>query len=210
MYIQNSSSYWNNRYKSGGNSGTGSYGHLAQFKADILNEFFEKHQIRKVIDYGCGDGYQLSLLKMNKYVGYDVSREIIRRNRERFVEDSSKEFYEYDEYGKHLDENNKENDCALSMDVLFHLVEDEVYHKYMMRLFSTPNIKYVIIYSTNHEGYRAEHVRDRQFDIFISTHFKTWKLCRFIHNPYHAIPYPEGSISNFYIYKRVVNDRPHT
>lgn len=202
MYIQNSSSYWNNRYKSGGNSGTGSYGHLAQFKADILNEFFEKHEIRKVIDYGCGDGYQLSLLKMKRYVGYDVSREIIRRNKERFAKDTSKEFYEYDdEYEKH--QEHDENDCALSMDVIFHLVEDEVFYKYMKRLFSTPNIKYVIIYSTNHEGYRAEHVRDRQFDTFISTHYSKWKLIRFVHNPYATIQYPEGSISNFYIYQRM-------
>lgn len=38
----NSKNYWENRYKSGGNSGAGSYSNLAEFKAEIINEFVAK------------------------------------------------------------------------------------------------------------------------------------------------------------------------
>ena len=32
-----SKKYWENRYKKGGNSGTGSYSNLAEWKAEIIN-----------------------------------------------------------------------------------------------------------------------------------------------------------------------------
>ena len=35
--FSDSASYWDKRYLSGGNSGVGSYGKFAKFKADILN-----------------------------------------------------------------------------------------------------------------------------------------------------------------------------
>ena len=38
---ENSSKYWERRYEQGDNSGSGSYNHLARFKADILNKFVE-------------------------------------------------------------------------------------------------------------------------------------------------------------------------
>lgn len=41
----NSKKYWNDRYLTVGNSGAGSYNKLAQFKADIINNFVEKNQI---------------------------------------------------------------------------------------------------------------------------------------------------------------------
>ena len=48
-------------YASGGSSGPGSYGRLAAGKADFLNRFVEDHQIKTVLEIGCGDGNQLSL-----------------------------------------------------------------------------------------------------------------------------------------------------
>jgi hypothetical protein len=38
--------YWEQRYKSGGNSGAGSYGKLASFKGEIINDFAEKHNVK--------------------------------------------------------------------------------------------------------------------------------------------------------------------
>ena len=40
-----SAQYWRDRYRAGGNSGAGSYGRLAGFKAEIVNAFVREHDI---------------------------------------------------------------------------------------------------------------------------------------------------------------------
>ena len=37
------------------------YGELGRAKADFLNNFVRSHAIGSIIEFGCGDGYQLSL-----------------------------------------------------------------------------------------------------------------------------------------------------
>ena len=44
-----SAEYWRNRYASGGNSGAGSYGALADFKAASLNSFISNNNIASAI-----------------------------------------------------------------------------------------------------------------------------------------------------------------
>jgi len=55
----NTRSYWDQRYTSGGTSGEGSYGELARFKAETLESIFTDNDIKSVIEFGCGDGNQL-------------------------------------------------------------------------------------------------------------------------------------------------------
>ena len=38
----NSSLFWENRYKKGGNSGSGSYNKMAEFKAKVINDFIKE------------------------------------------------------------------------------------------------------------------------------------------------------------------------
>ena len=83
----NSKEYWESRYISGGNSGLGSYNHLAKYKAEFLNDFAKKQDIEKVIELGCGDGSQLKLFDFNRYVGYDISETIILKCKEVFKND---------------------------------------------------------------------------------------------------------------------------
>src|SRR5437660_1578196 len=68
-----SKDYWEGRYVEGGDSGHGSYGFLAAEKARFLNAFIEKHHVASVIEFGCGDGNQLSLARYPRYLGLDVS-----------------------------------------------------------------------------------------------------------------------------------------
>src|SRR5215207_6091130 len=56
-----SEDYWITRYATGGNSGAGSYNKLAEYKAEVLNDFVKRHNVESVIEYGCGDGNQLKL-----------------------------------------------------------------------------------------------------------------------------------------------------
>ena len=75
--FKNSASYWQERYKKGGNSGTGSYNLLAEFKAEIINTFIKENSIETVVEFGCGDGNQLKYYQFKNYLGYDVSTESI-------------------------------------------------------------------------------------------------------------------------------------
>ena len=60
FWFSNSVEWWERRYSSGGTSGEGSYGRLAEFKAEIVNKFVKENGIDSVVEFGCGDGKQLS------------------------------------------------------------------------------------------------------------------------------------------------------
>ncbi|MDN3725282.1 hypothetical protein QRD02_12915 [Aequorivita sp. SDUM287046] len=199
--FEGSKIYWENRYVNYRDSGPGSYGRLADFKAEILNSFVKENNIKTVIEYGCGDGNQLSLSNYLKYIGYDVSNKAIAICENRFSNDSTKQF-------KIISSENKiyeKAELTLSLDVLFHLIEDEVFNEYMQRLFES-STKYVIIYSSNYEAFIAPHVRCREFTKWISANVsENWALQQKIDNRY---PFDEEdpdntSFADFYIYKRM-------
>jgi hypothetical protein len=74
-----SAEYWEKRYSTAGDSGVGSYGFFAEFKADVLNHFVFTHDIQTVIEFGCGGGNQLSLATYPKYLGFDVSSTVLEK-----------------------------------------------------------------------------------------------------------------------------------
>jgi SAM-dependent methyltransferase len=112
--------YWEDRYGSGGSSGVGSYGKFAEFKASVLNEFLERNKPDSIIEFGCGDGNQLSLLQFQgRYLGFDISESALSICRHRFRTDTSKSFRNLQEYADEV------GDLALSLDVIFHLVEED-------------------------------------------------------------------------------------
>lgn len=203
-----SQGYWEQRYNSGGNSGAGSYGKLAVFKADIINSFIKEYSVESVIEFGCGDGNQLSLANYPKYIGLDVSPTAIKLCKDKFVYDRSKSFFLYNPQYFAGDHNIFQADLSLSLDVIYHLIEDEVFHEYMVALFNSSN-KYVIIYSINYDEKQSYHQKNRQFTKWVDRYAMKWQLFRKIDNLY---PYdfsdPENtSISDFYIYKKIeVND----
>ena len=192
-----SEKYWEQRYASGGNSGVGSYNKFAEFKAEVLNAFINKHNIQTVIEFGCGDGNQLSC-SFPTYIGIDVSQTVIDSCKERFSSDPSKTFKLAKEYDRET------ADLSLSLDVIYHLVEDEVFENYMRALFKSAN-RYVIIYSSNSENnaeYKGTHVRHREFTEWIKNNISNWKLIECIANRYpYEGNYKRGSFADFYIYK---------
>lgn len=194
-----SKKYWEIRYATGGNSGSGSYGKLAEFKAGIINEFIKENKIIKVIEFGCGDGNQLSLFKIHEYMGIDIAKTAIEICRERFKGDKTKSFFLYDPYsfeGK----NNFEAELVLSSDVIYHLIEDDVFELYIKHLFLVSN-KFVIIYSSNSDDnsmFLSPHCKNRQFSEWVKINLPEWKLIKEIKNRY-----PNESNSDFYIYKKM-------
>lgn len=198
-----SAKYWEERYKNGGNSGEGSYSRLAEFKAEVINDFIQEHNVNSMIEWGFGDGNQLSLLKVAMYIGYDVSETALHICREKFSDDKSKEFRYYD---GSIEPNVGTYDMAISLDVLYHLVEDRKFSDYMYNLFHSSN-KYVCIYSSDYEAkQRVEHVRRRKFTEYVKDEFREWNLMSVIRNPYlYDGSRDEGmSNSNFYFYVKVM------
>ncbi|MFZ0884179.1 MAG: class I SAM-dependent methyltransferase [Candidatus Acidiferrales bacterium] len=195
----NSSSYWDSRYAKGGNSGNGSYGELAKFKAGVINDFVADNQITSVIEFGCGDGNQLSLAKYPRYVGIDVSPTALRRCQEHFHRDTTKTFLPYDEPAAYAERA----ELTLSLDVIYHLVEDEIYEKYMGHVFEAAT-RFVIVYSDNEEAPRDMiHVRHRKFSNWIEQHQPAWRLIRHIPNKFPWDPETQrGSFADFWIYEK--------
>jgi SAM-dependent methyltransferase len=195
-----SAKYWEKRYSRGGNSGSGSYDHLAEFKANIINAFVKEKNITRVIELGCGDGNQLGYFHFIEYLGLDISQTAVDLCKQKYRDDNTKSFQLYT--GKIA----KQAELVLSLDVIFHLVEEDVYINYMHSLFTAAQ-RYVIIYASNSDDqrYNAQHFYQRQFAPWVESHFPNFLLKKVIKNDYPYNPAQEnsGSLSNFYIYEKV-------
>jgi len=173
-----SKSYWEKRYSLGGNSGRGSYGKSAEFKSKFLNKFVRENHINLVTEYGCGDGNQLAYAEYPQYIGLDISSQAIKLSSELFSEDSTKIFFVYDPNEFEINQRKFAADLVLSLDVIYHLVEDEVYRKYLTNVFNSAK-KFVAIFSSNEEVtgmLLSKHVRHRNFTRDVEVWFPNWQL----------------------------------
>lgn len=193
--------YWENRYQKRGNSGSGSYGRLAQYKAEVLNNFIIEKKINTVIEFGCGDGNQLSLMEYPKYIGFDVSKTAVILCKDRFSGDQSKSFFIYDSLCFVDNQKIFFADLTISLDVIFHIIEDDIFTEYMSSLFSSSR-KWVIIYASNFNDIQTYHEKRREFTRFVEINFPTWRLDQKIDNkyPYDQVDPDNTSLSDFYIF----------
>lgn len=194
-----SQDYWVKRYAAGGNSGPGSYSELAKFKARVLNEFVRDKGVQSVIEFGCGDGNQLTLAEYPRYLGFDVSPVAVERCRERFVSDATKSFSLLRDY------TGQTADLAMSLDVIYHLVEDAVFEAHMRSVFGASS-RYVIIYSTNRDApddAGQAHVRHRRFSDFVEKELPAFRLIRTEQQPQaYSGDITESSLAEFFFYER--------
>ena len=190
--FKTSHKYWVDRYSHGGCAGIGSYGIIASWKAYIVNRFLEKRKISHVIDWGCGDGYQASLFNIPDYIGYEISTFALMHCLETAKNMVCLMASDYD---------GKKAELTMSLDVIYHLVEKDVYEAYMERLFDS-STRYVIIYSTNEEAKGSnDHVKHRKFSTWVNKNKKNWQLIETMHNP---LPETKktGKLANFYFYEK--------
>jgi hypothetical protein len=195
-----SKAYWSGRYAAGRTSGGGSYGKLAAFKAEVLNAFTRDKAIASVIEFGCGDGNQLKLADYPSYLGLDVSEDAVSMCRAAFGHDTTKSFKLLSEY------RGEGAELALSLDVIYHLVEDEVFADYMNVLFDAAS-RFVIVYSSDtdeNEPGQAVHVRHREFTRWVREHRRDWALEARIPNRYPCKRrFGARSFADFHVYRRV-------
>jgi SAM-dependent methyltransferase len=194
--FHNSASYWETRYARGGTSGSGSYGRQAEYKAAFLNSFVKANRVRTVVEFGCGDGNQLRLAEYPAYVGTDVSPTAIRTCEEAFDGDSSKSFLLLDLEAYADAAPLVHGDLALSLDVLYHLVEEDVYETYLRSLFNAAD-RFVIVYASDRaERTIAPHVRRREFTSWIAEHLASdWQLVQ-------IAPAPTDGYQDFHVFAR--------
>ena len=196
-----SADFWERRYHQGGNSGAGSYGRLARFKADFVNAFIARHRIGSVLDLGCGDGNQLSLLEVPDYVGVDVSPTVLAGCSARFPQHR---FVPYAAIAR-----LPPAELAMSLDVIFHLVEDAVFVDYIATLFSHAT-RFVLIYSSNAAAHwPAAHVRHRRFTDHVAATQPDWRLLSRVPNPFPYDPRQPGmtSFADFFVFANSSSNR---
>ena len=202
--FQGSADYWESRYASEGDSGAGSFGRLAEFKASVVNEIVAREAIDSVVELGCGDGNQLALLNVPRYLGLDVSASAVRRCIHSFGSDPSKSFAAYDPSAFHDRGGWWSADLSLSMDVIYHLIEDSTYRGYLEHLFVSAR-RFVLVYSSDvDEITPVVHVRHRKFTSDVAAWFPEWQLVEHIPNAFPAatLGIEEGSVSDFYLFRR--------
>jgi SAM-dependent methyltransferase len=193
-----SSAYWENRYKTGGNSGAGSYNQIAQDKGNFINGFIQEHNIKRLLDYGCGDGNQLGYIKVENYLGVDISKTAVALCREKHKHRPNTAFLVYDPQTFQSEAARFGPELTLSMDVIFHLVEDEVFANYIRELFGSSR-RYVVIYSTNFDRkYESPHQVDRAFTNYISDAIPDWELVKIIDNPHKN----KDTFCDYFVYAR--------
>jgi len=164
--------YWDDRYKKNGHSGWGSHDKSSvNFKKDFVNKIIKEYECKSVIELGCGDGNQLMYFKdYEKYYGHDISPTIIEKNKIIFKGDNTKIFES--DVNKLL---NKKYDLALSLDVTYHLVGDDMFEEYMNNLFSLSDI--ICLFTVNtEEAETISHVKHRRITDYITDNFPEYTL----------------------------------
>jgi len=192
-----SAAYWEQRYRLGGHSGAGSRGRLARYKARFLNTLIRDNDVASAIEFGCGDGDQLAMLDVADYVGIDVAPEAVRRCGVRFAGVPGRQFrHAHDLAGLDAAE------LGLSLDVVYHLVEDAVFIRYMDELFAHA-WRFVVVYASDIDAaWPGRHVRHRRFTAHVARYFPEWRLAAVMPNPYPYDPQrpDETSFAAFHVF----------
>jgi len=194
-WFRNSTLHWQRHYEHGGDSGPGSYGESALYKADLINRVVRDYNIQSIIELGCGDGNQLGYLQVSQYIGLDISKVAIQRCIIRHGQDPTRSFIRYDQECFHDPLKILSAECAMSLDVIFHLVEDDVFERYIINLFGSAR-RFVIVYAVDQEQARSVHVsvRLRRYSEYIAKVAPEFRVI--LHVP------RVGSFGDFYLYER--------
>lgn len=164
--------YWETRYAHGRGPGAGSVGEAGRMKAARVNELLTG--ATSVVDWGCGDGGFLGLLDLDGigYLGVDVSASAIAKCVVRYG-------------GLHqflLARPGAQpavavgTDVALSLDVLYHLVDDDDYGDYLAAVFISASRR-VVAHTTDYDApASAPHVRHRAVTNDVAARYSGWVL----------------------------------
>lgn len=164
--------YWITRYNTGGDSGFGSHDEYSiKFKGDYINSMIERFNVKTLFDYGCGDGNQLKMISgYTHYTGYDIAPNIIEDDKILYVGHEDKLFT-----SKLNDIIGKKFDLSISMDVTYHIIENELFTFYLDTLFASADV--VILFTTNSDHYTPlKHHKPRKIIDHIKSNYTDFEL----------------------------------
>ena len=95
-------------------------------------------------------------------------------------------------------------ELTISLDVLYHLTEDEVFLDTIRALFTWAT-RFVVIYASNVDSaWPVPHVRHRRFTDHVAATEPAWRLLAHLPNPWPYDPAQpnETSFADFFIYAR--------
>jgi len=127
--------YWDDRYRRGGNSGEGSYGENAIYKARVINSLIKENNLQSVFEVGCGDGNNLGLYACEKYMGVDVSKHAIEICDSKYGDDLTKTFAVVTP-GINLG-MEKKFDLVICLEVLMHVIDEHDFQWTLEQIFLT-------------------------------------------------------------------------
>ena len=134
-------SYWEGHYRAGGDSGAGSYGDHAQYKADILNRLVRDRGIKTVLEFGCGDGNHLAYYEFGEYLGLDVAASAVSKCTQKYSDDATEAFRTI-KPDEGLDLGTF--DLVISIEVLMHVIDEDAFLWTLDNIFSHAS-RYVAI-----------------------------------------------------------------
>ncbi len=196
--------YWEERYRNEGDSGLGSYGVMAEFKAEVVNALLDELNVRSVVEYGSGDGNNLRYMRYPSYIGLDVAPTAIEKCRMMFRDDPTKSFDVY-QPGARAASDLPKADLVVSLDVLYHIIPDDDYNASLRDIFSSAD-SHVLLF-TSIDAYQREpykpgsHVRHRD-TLSDLKQFPEFTIERIIEQRH-----PEISSAQFILLRRT-GDRP--
>lgn len=193
--------YWEQTYRSGETSGRGSYGVLAEFKAEIVNELIQREGITSVIEFGCGDGNQLQYMNYGTYLGMDVAASSVRLCASKFACDTSKSFMLYTP-GLWINRGFLQADLTICLDVLYHITDEQDFRNTLYDILHASG-EWVVLYTrlkgTGNPG--IDTIQDRNLFHYLYDYpeFKVQEI----------IPqrYPDQSSADFVILRRSLEHR---
>lgn len=208
--------YWERRYRQGGSSGAGSRGETLSQKigfAHIIHSDVRKEGGRGVLDLGCGDGrfaegfVEFSLGEQKDFDGYravDISPKALEIAEEfcrlRLPSEAVDRYMSFELFRPDRPEQPISPGVfglGLSLEVIFHILEDDIYDLYMSTLFD--RCRTVLIQTAADPGpvrTAGSHIVWRDTQKWVQDN-RPEALC------IHHIPRPFGerSFSDFFVYR---------
>jgi SAM-dependent methyltransferase len=190
--------YWEHRYLAGGNSGAGSKGGLLSWKADIVNAIIRENGVKSCLELGSGDGKFANLLNLKSYIGYDISPSAITLANQHIYKPNFK-------VKSKTPFVLRKFDIAISIDVIYHILDKKDFDNHMTKLFSAAK-RLVVIYSWPQKPSEtmSAHIAFNDFRSWAELQAPGWQLVDHIPNKF---PFDEDnpnhtSRSEFFVYRR--------
>lgn len=120
--------FWEERYSTGGESGKGSVGGYRKWKWKVIEKYVKVND-KTVLDVGCGDLQFMKGKKFKTYLGIDISKTIIQKNR------AMRRDWSFLVMDAASDNAHKQQyDVVFCMDVLFHIMDDSRFAQLLKNL----------------------------------------------------------------------------